>query len=261
MNKDKKILVVEDSILNQKTTRALIESSGFSTDIANNGIEAVQIIREGKEFGIILMDCLMPNMDGFQATQSIRALEKAANRYTPIIGVAATTITGDCERCLKVGMDDYLTKPLNRKTLSIKIDYWSNNEIVAKNRALADFYTISSPSLSRLLRPVDVRALSMLYGNTDLSEVLELFASSIRRLMKELQAAMTSRDAASTIRIAQDLSTCGITIGAREVTKLALFLDHAAGERDWPEVERAAYDIDVAVQQVEQYIGNQLSAA
>ncbi len=103
------ILVVEDNKVNQKVATHILRKSGFRTQVAENGIEAVEAVREC-DFSLVLMDCQMPGMDGFEATRQIRA--EQGGRRLPILALTANAVTGDRERCLAAGMDDYITKPI-----------------------------------------------------------------------------------------------------------------------------------------------------
>ena len=112
VRKDLHILLVEDNPINQKLGLRILEKSGFQVTVANNGKEAVAAYQEGR-FDIILMDIQMPVMDGFQATEAIRKMEKGGTAHMPIIAMTAHAMTGDRERCLKKGMDGYVSKPIN----------------------------------------------------------------------------------------------------------------------------------------------------
>jgi len=110
------ILLAEDNLVNQKVAQKLLEKEGYSVAIANNGREAVE--KYGAEhFDLILMDVQMPEMDGFEATAKIRALEQGTPRHIPIIALTAHAMKGYNEKCLEAGMDGYVTKPFNIKNL------------------------------------------------------------------------------------------------------------------------------------------------
>jgi two-component system sensor histidine kinase/response regulator len=109
------VLVAEDNPVNQRVATALLERLGHRVTLAANGTEAVAKWCEGK-FDLVLMDVQMPELDGFEATRSIRKHERNGTR-TPIIAMTAHAMTGDRERCLEAGMDDYVSKPVRRETL------------------------------------------------------------------------------------------------------------------------------------------------
>jgi CheY-like chemotaxis protein len=119
------VLLVEDNRVNQRLALALLGRMGLTVDLAQDGVEAVERIATGA-YDLVLMDCQMPRMDGFEATQIIRAREGAAGspRRLPIIAVTASALAGDEERCISAGMDDYLAKPIRSEALSRKLRHW-----------------------------------------------------------------------------------------------------------------------------------------
>ncbi len=117
------ILLVEDSLVNQKLAVALLKKFGHSVTLAKNGIEAVEQALKAK-FDVILMDIQMPEMDGFEATTRIRQSE--TEKQTPIIALTAHAMKGYKERCLEAGMDGYVTKPLRIEELFEAIFYVIN---------------------------------------------------------------------------------------------------------------------------------------
>ena len=118
------ILVVEDNAVNQRVAVLYLKKLGYSTAIANNGLEAVEAYAPGR-FGAILMDCQMPEMDGFAATQAIRAAPGGAD--IPIIALTANVLQGERDRCLAAGMNDYLSKPIDRDALASKLEHWTKS--------------------------------------------------------------------------------------------------------------------------------------
>jgi PAS domain S-box-containing protein len=119
----RRVLLAEDNAVNQKVAVRLLERLGNEVHVARNGLEAVAAA-ERQPFDIILMDCQMPEMDGFQATAAIRAAEGDA-RHTPIIALTANAMQGDRERCVEAGMDDYLSKPVRADELTAVLDQWA----------------------------------------------------------------------------------------------------------------------------------------
>jgi CheY-like chemotaxis protein len=101
----------------------ILERLGATVDVAKNGVEALNAATR-QRFDLILMDCQMPEMDGFQATGAIRASEAAGGRRTPIIALTANAMQGDRERCVDAGMDDYLPKPVRSDELSLMLEKW-----------------------------------------------------------------------------------------------------------------------------------------
>ncbi|MEZ9566081.1 response regulator [Vibrio artabrorum] len=118
-----KILIVEDNKINQKIAGLHVGKSGFEFEFANNGQEAIDMFTANPDYAAILMDCMMPVMDGFDATSNIRRIEKetGATRRVPIIALTASVIDDDIQKCFDVGMDDYVPKPFKFETLKEKI--------------------------------------------------------------------------------------------------------------------------------------------
>jgi CheY-like chemotaxis protein len=124
----REILLVEDNRINQEVALGLLRKFGYLADVANNGIHALELLTKRKAstpYKLILMDCQMPEMDGYQATTAIRTNDKYKNSsQVSIIAMTANTMTGDQEKCLASGMNDYLAKPINPNLLAEKIAYW-----------------------------------------------------------------------------------------------------------------------------------------
>lgn len=122
------VLLAEDNPVNQKVAKHVMERLGLSVDVANDGNEAVEAVAKGT-YDVVLMDWQMPNMDGLQATQAIRRIEKDENRKrVPIIVVTANAMEGDRERCLEGGADDYLAKPFKKEALRDSTIKWLPEE-------------------------------------------------------------------------------------------------------------------------------------
>ena len=116
---DLKVLLVEDNEINQKVACSILRKLGIAPSLANNGYEAVVAWERG-DFDLILMDCMMPEMDGFEATRRIRSRE--TDTHIPIVAMTANAMAGDREQCLIAGMDDYVAKPVKIDRLRQAID-------------------------------------------------------------------------------------------------------------------------------------------
>lgn len=122
-NRPCSILLVEDNSVNQLITTTMLNKLGCQVLVVSNGIEALGCLEE-KTFDLILMDCVMPMMDGYETTKEIRHKELSLNRHTPIIAMTARASEEDERRCLEVGMDDYLAKPVTLVALEFKLRRW-----------------------------------------------------------------------------------------------------------------------------------------
>ena len=125
-SKDTKILLIEDNKTNQILVEGLLENLGLECDIANHGLEALKILNmKDKQYDLILMDCQMPQMDGYEATKNIREAKAGKNHVkTPILAMTANVMQGDREKCFSYGMDDYLAKPINALKFEEKLKKW-----------------------------------------------------------------------------------------------------------------------------------------
>lgn len=117
------ILVVEDNVVNQKIIRLYLERLGYACHIVENGQLAIDSIQT-RAYGLVLMDCQMPVMDGFEATKQIRHMEKVSGGHIPIIALTANAMKDEEERCLSIGMDAYLSKPINPDSLKATLEKW-----------------------------------------------------------------------------------------------------------------------------------------
>jgi CheY-like chemotaxis protein len=119
-----RVLVAEDNVINQKVAVRLLEKLGCRIDVAANGQEAVTMLAQFA-YDVVLMDCQMPEMDGFAATAAIRQRESSTGRHVPIIAMTANAMQGDREDCLAAGMDDYVSKPVTFETLVAMLRKWA----------------------------------------------------------------------------------------------------------------------------------------
>ncbi len=122
------ILIVEDNNINREVAILQLRALEFTSETAANGNEAVEAIKK-RQFALILMDVMMPSMDGWEASRRIREYEESIGRHTPIIAVSAWSAADNKERCLLAGMDDYLGKPYDRASLKQILERWVSVEI------------------------------------------------------------------------------------------------------------------------------------
>lgn len=126
-----RILMVEDNLVNQKLALALLAKMGYEADVAVNGQEALDRLQSAS-YDLILMDCQMPVKDGYQATREIRQLEEGTGQHIPIIAMTANAMKGDDEKCYAVGMDDYMSKPINPKQLAEKVTFYLRQQTASQ---------------------------------------------------------------------------------------------------------------------------------
>ena len=127
VNRSGRVLLAEDNFVNQKLALKILEKRGFEVLVANNGSEALDLIigdNTKQTFDVILMDCQMPILSGYEAVEKIRAWEQTNGGHIPVIAFTANALQGDLDKCLQSGMDDYLSKPFRPEELCNKINKW-----------------------------------------------------------------------------------------------------------------------------------------
>ncbi len=129
-----RILLAEDNAVNQVLAVRLLEKRGHSVTVAGNGKEVLTAL-EKDTFDLVLMDVQMPEMDGFEATAAIREKEKASGHHLPVIAMTAHAMTGDRDRCLEAGMDDYITKPIQSLELTKLLGRYSPSKVPVGNQS------------------------------------------------------------------------------------------------------------------------------
>jgi CheY-like chemotaxis protein len=181
--------VAEDNPVNQKLIVRLLEKLGLQADVVGNGAEAVEAFSL-RSYSAVLMDCQMPEMDGFEATVAIRRQNQQDGMHTPIIAVTAHAMKGDRERCLAAGMDDYVTKPIRPDILKKVLEQWLP-PIPAPSA--------STPALPPSEAPFNLQAaLDRVEGDRELlSEMATLFLTEYPRFVQQLHQAIAENDAAT----------------------------------------------------------------
>lgn len=130
-NPIQRILLVDDSKVTQRVTELQLKAFGYVVDIAENGYQALQALKQNS-YGLILMDCLMPEMDGYQATTEIRKNEAITGTHIPIIALTGHELATDRDKCLAIGMDSYLSKPIEIRALVQMLRHWFPSEKIKK---------------------------------------------------------------------------------------------------------------------------------
>ncbi len=129
-----RLLVVEDNPVNQKVAARALQRLGYDTDVSEDGEKAVEAVKQ-RQYALIFMDCMMPKMDGYEATKAIRALEQGSGEHTPIVALTADTTSGNREKCLSAGMDDFMTKPIRMPNLQKAVEQWARRAPPLKKSA------------------------------------------------------------------------------------------------------------------------------
>ncbi len=192
------ILLAEDNPVNQKVAIVLLSKQGYKVDVANNGIEALEAVKR-KKYDLVLMDCMMPEMDGYEATGEIRKLDGEVSGI-PIIAMTAHAMEGDREKCLAAGMDDYVTKPINRAKLFEAIDRQVQKNMPDGGTQQIAAAVSQEPDAAiqpaDIQLPMDIPASITHAGDQELwDELIVIFDEETEKGIKALASAISEGDA------------------------------------------------------------------
>jgi len=215
-----RVLLAEDSIVNQKLAVALLQGHGHVVTLARNGSEAVEISSRAP-FDLILMDVQMPEMDGFEATTAIRERELGTDRRTPIVAMTAYALKGDRERCLTAGMDGYVAKPIRAQELFEAIGklFPATSEPASEvTQAVAAAPSVQVVRWAEALEAVqDDREL--------LQTVVEAALEEIPQMLDAIRAAIAAKDSVRLHRSAHTLKSSLRYFGAQDAAEKAWQLE------------------------------------
>ena len=234
-----RILLAEDNPVNQMVARSMLESDGCSVTIVGDGQSAVDA--SGREtYDVILMDCQMPEMDGYQATTRIREREQTDGKHVPILALTAHAMAGDRERCLKSGMDDYVSKPFSFSTLRQTIGKWAH-PIAASTHQWPPHPepesqgTRSSPVDFSILEPI--RQLEQKGSSGLFRKVLRTYLKQAPKLISDLEAAIQAGQRDTIHKVSHNLRSSSVTVGAVKLSSLCRELE--SGGADAKPTERS----------------------
>jgi CheY-like chemotaxis protein/nitrogen-specific signal transduction histidine kinase len=228
-----RILLAEDNMVNQRVALGILKKLGYRADVVSNGREAVEALAR-QSYDLILMDCQMPELDGFAATAEIRQRE-GDQRHTLIMAMTANAMQGDRERCLTAGMDDYVSKPITLEVLRDKLALWlpaaprAASEVEAA--AMATMTAVTSPAASpELPDPLDrerVETVRELLEDA-FAETIEAFLQHTSSQLALLHEAIAQYDGTTVSHIAHTLKGSSGNIGATRLSALCEQLMHAS---------------------------------
>jgi signal transduction histidine kinase/ligand-binding sensor domain-containing protein/CheY-like chemotaxis protein/HPt (histidine-containing phosphotransfer) domain-containing protein len=219
-----RVLLADDNRVNQKVALGALQRLGLEVDVANNGEEAVAAWATGI-YDLILMDCQMPVMDGYQAAREIRSRETGTRRI-PIIALTADAMKGTEGLCREAGMDDYLTKPIDRDRLSEVI----NRYVPAAREEPVESFRLESDSADTGIVPVDWQRL-MLSADNDrdfAGELVQLFIESGDSVLRDISEALARGDISAVGRAAHSLKGSSANMCAGPTSEAAALLESAA---------------------------------
>lgn len=236
-----RILLAEDSITNRQVAVALLDSLGYSADAVTNGREAVEALKAA-HYDLVLMDCQMPELDGYEATAEIRKTE-GEGKHTPIIAMTASAMKGDRERCIAAGMDDYIAKPVRTGELK---------ETLERRLFGAVCKAPGSPPEGGAGLVFDRdEVLDRLGGDEEmLSEVLAAFFDDASGELAELEEALRWGDAEASGRSSQSLKGSATAVGAIQLYDAACRMEQAIIAGD---LSQAQADLERTAKALEEF--------
>jgi CheY-like chemotaxis protein/HPt (histidine-containing phosphotransfer) domain-containing protein len=269
------ILVAEDNLTNQAVILRQVNRLGYAAEVADDGSQAFDAWKS-RSFALVLTDCHMPNMDGFQLTAAIRGSEATGAQRVPIIAITANALQGEADRCLDAGMDDYLSKPVELLHLRKVLAQWMPQGVPQGvqqalpqevQRALLEGVSPETdPGIDVPLPTsrgaVDLAGLGRLLGSKDrgyLEDMLAFFWQTVADTPAQLEGLIGARDAAALKQAAHAAKGAARSAAAEALAAALEDLETAAGAADWPAIEAMAAQIEREFSAVESYI-RELSA-
>jgi two-component system, sensor histidine kinase and response regulator len=252
-----RILLAEDNPINTKLGVILLQKAGFSVDVVENGIQALEAVRK-QHYNVVLMDVQMPEMDGLEATRLIRMQEKKGE-HIPIIALTAHAMQGDRELCLDAGMDDYLSKPLQPQDVIATLERWSSDEVVAtidqmQNEppvAVEDDNLAPAP-------PIDQAAAMPRFGgdNDFFKELLGEFVGQLKERSGQMREALQANDTAEMARLAHNLKGAAANFSAGVLSSTAKELETQARDGNLSNAPGLILEIEAEIPRVADFLNH-----
>jgi CheY-like chemotaxis protein/HPt (histidine-containing phosphotransfer) domain-containing protein len=247
-----RVLVVDDNEINQINAAAMLEKLNVDVDVASNGSRAIQACKRNA-YDFVLMDCEMPEMDGFSATAEIRKSEAGTGKRLPIIAVTANAVRGEREKCLAAGMDDYLAKPVRFAQLREAIARWA----AARTESTDTLLGLVSGEVSA----IDFGVIDEIRQTSEslVDELLSRFKNEGEAGISSLKQAHLERDARMMSGLAHKLRGSCLALGVNAMAEICKELEQAGRLDDFDrsalllsqverEFERAQSELELAVQ-------------
>jgi two-component system, sensor histidine kinase and response regulator len=248
-----RILLAEDNVVNQKLAVRILEQFGHRVMVGSDGVAAIDLFKR-QPFDVVLMDVHMPRMNGFEATAEIRKLQEGTGKRTPIIALTANAMTGDREHCLSAGMDDYLSKPLNRLELENAIERWGidsgsgASEEHGHSRREKSGAAAATPPEEIFNR---TELLERLGGDQEVfQEVLQSYLAEWPKLLGGVQEAVGSKDVLALQKAAHSLKGAMLSIAAPAASAAARLLEEAARRSDLAAAPQLFEELQSKVEQL-----------
>jgi len=215
------LLLAEDNPVNQAVALGMLRKFGYTVDVVKNGLEAIDAVQH-KTYDLVLMDCMMPEMDGYRATTEIRRQQSAGRlHHFPIIALTANAIEGDREKCLTTGMDDYLAKPIKAKDLVNIIELWlGNSKSIRSRNNLSELEQSNNQDSIDPDALASIRSLEVDYGDELLKQVISTYLDNSSKLMQALEQAWSIGDLKAIRMTSHTLKSSSSQVGAHSLAEL-----------------------------------------
>ncbi|BBL75732.1 response regulator [Methylomagnum ishizawai] len=233
---DARILLAEDNQINKEVALTMLEKFGCAVDVAGNGLEALAALERGV-YDVVLMDCMMPEMDGYAATMEIRR-RQAEGRLPgfPVVAITANAVEGDREHCLAMGMDDYLAKPFTAEGLYRMLEKWippsppPGREFPEESPAVARMRGDGLVDAAALLRLRGMRASG---GESFVRRIVALYLENSQTLLRDLERGWAAGDAEAVRFAAHNLKSTSAQVGAVQLAETCLAVENDARAGRW----------------------------
>jgi CheY-like chemotaxis protein len=214
--------VAEDNAVNQKVAVQQLRKLGYHADVVGNGLEVLETL-EKIPYDVVLMDCQMPGMDGYEATRLIRQREQeqGARSRLRIIAMTANVMEGDREECLAAGMDDFVSKPVRIEDLAYALERVPAPAALPAQKPAQQDATVNGAALDRL------RELRMPNQSDPLTDIIDLFVKQTPELLSALEKACSELDLGALSRTAHTLKGSAGNVGAEQLAALCKQLELA----------------------------------
>ncbi len=230
-----RILLAEDNAVNQKVAVRIFEKLGYRADVAANGIEAVESVRN-INYDIVFMDVLMPEMDGYEATKLILD-EFQPDERPKIIAMTANAMQGDRETCLEAGMDDYLSKPIRIEELQTVLYKWGKTIYDEKDVLISALKLKKAPT--QLIDESKITFLQDIQNEQDVNfylELLDIYIADMPVMIRNIKTAVEEKNAKMLQLNAHKLKGSSVTLGIDFITQMSHDLESAAREKNFGEL-------------------------
>jgi PAS domain S-box-containing protein len=244
------ILLAEDNLINQKVSLKILQASGYQASAVNNGGEAVKAVREG-EYSLVLMDIQMPEVDGFSATAQIRNMDND-KKDIPIIALTAHALVGYRDKCLKAGMNEYISKPIIAQNMLDMIDKLLN----MKNAPI-----IEEPAVEEESNPLfDFERLKKV--STDdfdfEKDLVSSFVEDVEQKCERLEDHIVAKDLESIVNLAHTIKGASYSVGAQKVGDEAFGIEISAKSNDLMSVQERLSQLKIALEETKEVLSGYL---